>query len=189
MKYILCILSVSVLVICFSGQEVKGESIARIHIVANSDSEKDIEIKMKVKDAVAEFLGQRKLEGDIKEELELLSDKIEERAKEVLISEGVDYSLSVEVGVKHFDRKTLGYSSFPAGDYTALTVTLGKGEGHNWWSVIFPELSLSASFLTGEEGNKGKTVIIGGDTVLRVRCFLYDFIKTYTERAVSPYEP
>lgn len=180
MRYILCILSLSVLLICFYNKDVKGEEMARIHIVANSDSERDIEIKMKVKDAVVEFLSDKKLEGNIKEELELLVDEIETKAEEVLISEGMQYSLKAEVGVKHFDKKTLGYSSFPSGDYTALTLTLGKGEGHNWWSVIFPQISLSASLSSGEEGNKGKTVIVGGDTVLRLRCFLYDLIKGLT---------
>ena len=179
MKYILCILSVSAILICFFYQDEKSENIARIHIVANSDSERDIETKMKVKEKVVDFLGDKKLSGELEDELLLLVDDIEKEAQKVLLSEGADYSLTAEVKVKHFDRKTLGYSALPSGEYPALVITLGEGQGHNWWSVIFPELSLSASLKSGEEGSKSKTVIIGGDTILKVRCFLYDLIKTY----------
>ena len=179
MKYILLILSLGVLLISFSTEDREVGDIARIHIVANSDNEKDIETKMKVKDKVVDFLGDKKFSGELEDELLLLVDDIEKEAQKVLLLEGAEYSLTAEVKVKHFDRKTLGYSALPSGEYPALIITLGKGEGHNWWSVIFPEIALSASLSSGEEGSKSKTVIIGGDTILKVRCFLYDLIKTY----------
>ena len=76
--------------------------------------------------------------------------------------------------MRHFDRKSLGSSSFPEGDYLALTVTLGEGKGHNWWSVMFPEITLGASLSLGEEGSVGKTVIMSDGGIVRIRSLLFD---------------
>lgn len=150
--------------------------VARIHVIANSDSDEDIYVKMKVAEEIKAILSDEKFDSmeDIKNGLEARIEKIVEAADRVLLENGADYSAAAEVGTKHFDKKSLGNSAFPEGDYTALTVTLGDGKGHNWWSVVFPDISLEASLSMGEEGSCGKTVIIGGDTVVKIRCLIFD---------------
>ena len=150
--------------------------VARIHIVANSDSNENIAVKMKVAKEISHLLSKEKfdsLEG-INSGLEKRLDEITLAADRILSENMMNYSSTAELGVRHFDRRTLGNSAFPEGDYLALTVTLGEGKGHNWWSVVFPDISLDASLSMGEEGGKGKTVVVGGDTVVKIRCLIFD---------------
>ncbi|MBQ7898143.1 MAG: stage II sporulation protein R [Clostridia bacterium] len=175
MRYILPILLSSVLLIAFIPKGEAGE-VARVHVIANSDSTEDIAIKMKVAEAVTELLKNEKFSDldSIEKGLSSRISEIEEKAESLLEEEGVSYGASVEVGVRYFDRKALGNSAFPEGDYLALTVTLGKGNGHNWWSVMFPEITLGASLSLGEEGGGGKTVILGDGSIVKIRSLLFD---------------
>ena len=75
----------------------------------------------------------------IEENLEI----IEKTANETLAENGFDYSASAQVGTFHFPEKTYQDVTYPEGDYQALRVTLGNGEGHNWWCVMFPPLCLT----------------------------------------------
>lgn len=181
-KTVLILTAVLLLIFALSG-EATPPDVARIHVIANSDSKSDIDTKMRVADALSELLGDkapRSME-DIRLYLEERAGDIAATADAVLLDEGMDYTSRVEVGVRHFDRKTLGNSAFPEGDYLAVTVTLGEGRGHNWWSVMYPNVSLKASLAMGEEGKKGRAVSVGGDTIVKIRCLildLYNFILT-----------
>lgn len=150
--------------------------MARIHVFANSDSESDLAVKMKVAEEIAELLGDERLDSidDIAAYLEERSEDVRALADSILVSEGMNYSSQVEVGVRHFDRRTLGSSAFPEGDYLAILVTLGEGRGRNWWSVLYPKVSLSASLSMGEEEGFSRTVVAGGDTIVKIRCLILD---------------
>ncbi len=175
MRYILPIILSLVLLIAFIPKGEAGE-VARVHVIANSDSTEDIAIKMKVAEAVTELLKNERFDSldSIEKGLSDRLDEIEEAVGDVLQEEGALYGSSAEVGVRHFDRKSLGNSSFPEGDYLALTVTLGEGKGHNWWSVMFPEITLGASLSLGEEGSVGKTVIMSDGGIVRIRSLIFD---------------
>lgn len=178
MRYIVPLILAFVLLMVIIPKGETGE-VARVHVVANSDSGEDIEIKMKVVGELTSLLKNEKFDSldSIEKGLSDKLSKIEDRAISILEESGVTYGASAEVGVRHFDRKSLGSSSFPEGDYLALIVTLGEGKGHNWWSVIFPEISLEASLSLGEEGSGGKTVIMGDGTVVRIRSLLFDVFR------------
>ncbi len=176
MKYILPLLLCAVLLICVFGGGVETKDVARIHVVANSDSAKDIEVKMKVAKAITELIKNEKFDSLDNIEKGLLDRllEIENKANSILEEEGFSYGALADVGVKYFDRKSLGNSAFPEGEYLALTVTLGQGKGHNWWSVLFPDIAFEASLAFGEEGTKGKSVVVGGGNIIRIRSFLVD---------------
>lgn len=175
-KIILLLLAGVLFVLSVSGGSVYDET-ARIHVIANSDSKEDIAIKLEVADSIRELLADRRFESieDIEDGLRASLDEITEVSNGTLLRLGADYMASAEVSVRYFDRKTLGNSAFPEGEYTALTVTLGEGRGHNWWSVMFPEVSLGASLAMGEEGGRGRTVILGDGTIVKIRCLIIDF--------------
>lgn len=179
MKYLLPILIVSVfLIFAFLGEGDIPE-VARIHVIANSDDAEDVAVKMKVKERVADIIGDYtfssldEMEKGLNESLDEVLDGVEE----VLREENAPYGAVGEVGVRRFEKRTLSASAFPEGDYLALVVTLGKGEGHNWWSVMFPEISIGASLAFGEEGEGGRWMAVGGENALVVRCLIVDIVK------------
>ena len=179
MKYILPIFLAFLLIAFAVSADTSTADVARIHVIANSDSEEDIDVKMKVSKALTQLLRDEKFDSLDSIELGLteMLDEIIYESDAVLSDCGVSYTTDAEVGTRYFDKKSLGGSSFPEGEYLALTVTLGEGKGHNWWSVIFPDVSLEASLAFGEQGNASKTVIMGDGTVVRVRCAIYELYK------------
>lgn len=184
MKYLFILLVSFLLLIFVFNTESLPPDLARIHVVANSDSDEDIKIKMEVAEAITRVLGEEKFDSSEKigEGLKKRLTDIEETATKVMEKFNVNYGVSAEVSVKHFDKKSLGNALLPEGDYTALIVTLGEGEGHNWWSVIFPELTLRASLASGEEGGDGKTFVVGGVGVVRLRSLLRELFLSIDKR-------
>ncbi len=178
MKYFLPIFFALTVITVMLAPQSDESDMARIHVVANSDSERDIEIKLKVARRVRELLKDEKFDSldSIRTGLEKKLDTIRLESDRVLGECGAGYSTTVELGVRSFESKTLDGSLYPGGDYLALTLTLGKGEGHNWWSVIFPDVSMGASLALGEEGSVGKTVILGDNRVVKLRSLLLDIV-------------
>ena len=127
-------------------QQALAEKLIRLHVVANSDSEADQTVKLKVRDAVLERT-QQILDGaeNPKEELASNLSKIELAANQCLKREGVDERAEVTMRKELFPTREYETFSLPAGSYTALRVTIGAGEGHNWWCVVFPSICMSAS--------------------------------------------
>jgi len=119
----------------------------RLHVIANSDSDEDQAVKVQVRDAVLEATKGGILEcknaQDAQEYIEDNLEIIEKTAKETLTENGFDYAATAQVGTFPFPEKTYQGVTYPEGDYQALEVTLGKGEGHNWWCVMFPPLCLT----------------------------------------------
>lgn len=128
-------------------EEVQGD-VLRLHIPANSDSEDDQKIKLEVRDMVlSEFSGELaecKSVSEAEEKIILLLPEIEERCNEFLRERGFEYSARAELSDSRFPTREYDRVILPAGEYRALKITLGKGEGHNWWCVIFPQLCLPA---------------------------------------------
>lgn len=177
----------ALLLLIFAFLNDSAPDMARIHVVANSDSKRDISVKMKVAESVAELLGEENFDSleDMGTALEGKAEEIRALADSILSSEGMDYSSRVEVGIRHFDRRTLGNSAIPEGDYLALTVTLGNGMGHNWWSVMYPDVSFKASLSMGEEGGVSKTVLVGGNTIVKIRCLILDLFYFFIDKEVK----
>ncbi|MBX9968511.1 stage II sporulation protein R [Priestia aryabhattai] len=125
----------------------------RLRILANSDGEKDQYVKRLIRDRVNEQITEwvkdltsvTVARKTIKENLPAL----EIIAKEVLKEEGVNESVHVKFGKVEFPTKLYGQFLYPAGEYEAVLITLGKGEGANWWCVLFPPLCF-LDFSNGE---------------------------------------
>lgn len=131
--------------------EIEGisDKVVRLHILANSDSAEDQELKLKVRDAILEE-SNIFLDGDYSRlEAEQVIVKnigdINEIAERVIAENGYNYSVSsqlvnMEFDVREYDRVTL-----PAGNYDALRITIGNAEGKNWWCVMYPQFCLAPS--------------------------------------------
>ena len=118
-------------------QEGIAGEIFRLHVIANSDSEEDQELKMEVKKTVVAYLKENLGEEAGLEEtrswvLENLSE-IEEAAAKTVEDRGETYPVSASVENTYFPDKPYGDCTFPAGEYEALNVRIGRGEGKNWW--------------------------------------------------------
>ena len=128
-------------------KEMQGElaeQVFRFHVLANSDSEEDQALKMKVKEAVIAYMKQELPESDGVETTKKWARenllKIEELAGEIILEEGYDYPVIAEVTICDFPDKTYGDITFPAGEYEALRIEIGEAEGQNWWCVLYPNL-------------------------------------------------
>ncbi|TYP49235.1 stage II sporulation protein R [Thermosediminibacter litoriperuensis] len=129
-----------------SGIDVEDISskIIRLHVVANGDSPEDQELKLRVRDAVIKALEKdlAKVEDiDVSREyIKAHLTDIEEIARREIKKSGKDYSVRALFGRFPFPVKTYGFITLPAGEYEALRIIIGKGEGRNWWCVLFPPL-------------------------------------------------
>ncbi|MBE5781066.1 MAG: stage II sporulation protein R [Clostridiales bacterium] len=120
--------------------------VLRLHVVANSNSAEDQELKYLVRDALVAHMGEWASEStDFYDAYAYAQSHKEELctvAREVLTAKGADYGASASVGVYPFPKREYGGITFPKGDYYALRVELGSAQGENWWCVLFPPLCL-----------------------------------------------
>ena len=146
---ILMVLAVAVLLAGFvlgQQQQALSEKLVRLHVVANSDSEEDQTVKLKVRDAVlAETQTILRNADDPKAALERHLPQIEAAANACLAREGSSDRAVATMDKELFPTREYETFSLPAGTYTALRVTIGSGQGHNWWCVVFPSICMSAS--------------------------------------------
>lgn len=130
-------------------QEEIAEKILRFHVIANSDSKEDQELKLKVRDAVGLYMKDEMKYVNSRKEAEQTAnanlENIEKIAKEVIEKEGKSYTVNASVGQVDFPVKTYGNYSFPAGTYEALEVVIGEGGGRNWWCVMYPNMCFQGS--------------------------------------------
>lgn len=125
------------------------DTVFRLHILANSDSDSDQAIKLKVRDAVLEefsciFEGKVCAEEAAAAALEHI-DEICGTAERILSENGRDYPVSCEITKMKFDSRVYDKLTMPAGEYTALRISIGEASGKNWWCVMFPPLCLPAA--------------------------------------------
>lgn len=145
--FVLCVAVCDILPI--HGEEKIYESVVRLHVLANSDSEEDQKLKLKVRDAILAYTSPKVIDSASREEaIEILQGELEELreiARSVVQSEGYDYSVDVTLTLEEYPTRNYESMSFPSGEYVSLRVMIGKAEGQNWWCVLFPPLCLSAA--------------------------------------------
>ncbi len=164
-----------------SAENVQKE-VLRLHIPANSDSEEDQAIKLKLRDFLLEEYGtQLSDSADLRQaeiRAEELLPEIEAASCEFLKENGFEYSAKAELTNMYFTTRTYGDVTLPAGNYNALRVTLGSGEGHNWWCVMFPPLCLPAC--SGNEYNKKNEDVLKDfekPHEIKIKFAFYEFLK------------
>ncbi len=138
----------SVTYFCNVSAEVR-EDVVRLHILANSDSEKDQEIKLKVRDALLKKNTSLLTDGvnneNAKEYFEKSKKILLKTAEKTLKENGFKYKADMVLCREYYPVREYGSLTFPAGIYTSVKVVLGEGKGHNWWCVMFPPLCIPAA--------------------------------------------
>ena len=121
-----------------------SNNVFRLHVIANSDSKEDQDLKYKVRDSLIEYMNTICKDAKNKEEAISIAnknlDKFYEIAKNTIKENGYNYDVDIEIGNFNFPTKTYGDISLPSGDYDALRVKIGDAKGQNWWCVMFPPL-------------------------------------------------
>lgn len=137
-------------VIPFSAEctDISGE-VFRLHILANSDSKADQDLKLKVRDKVLEYTESLYKNADSLIKAEALTNDNLQSIANVAAREvkrlGYSYPVKAEIKKMYFNTRHYGKVTMPSGIYDALRITIGSGEGHNWWCVMYPSLCVGAS--------------------------------------------
>ena len=121
-----------------------SDSVFRLHVIANSNSDEDQALKYKVRDNLLNYMNNLCKNCNSKEDaINIVSthqEEFKQIALETVKNEGFSYDIKIEIGNFEFPTKHYGDISLPAGFYDALKVEIGKAEGRNWWCVMFPSL-------------------------------------------------
>lgn len=148
--------------------EALAERILRFHVIANSDSTNDQELKLKVKTAVIEYLQQAPVTSleETKEFVVSQSDEIKEIAAQVIKENGYHYAVNVTLTNCYFPTKSYGDLTFPNGYYEALRIEIGEAAGKNWWCVLYPPLCFvdATHSVVPEESKEMLKETLGDDT-------------------------
>ena len=148
---------VAVLTGAWLGQEQSelAERVIRIHVVANSDSEEDQQLKLAVRDRVLEQAKSIYPEDATLEEAKAILQKnlavLAEAGRKAVEEAGRNDTVTAGIGPAWFPTKEYEEFALPAGNYTALRIVIGEGKGQNWWCVAFPPLCVGAASKTLEE--------------------------------------
>lgn len=146
-------LVVSILITSFSGfakecDDIRQE-VVRLHILANSDSDTDQELKLSVRDAVLAGTSQLFTQSENRLQAETLAagelDDIRRIAQEEIQRQGYDYDVSVRIINRYFNTRQYDNFTMPAGRYDAVQLEIGEGAGKNWWCVMFPPMCVPAA--------------------------------------------
>ena len=125
------------------------ESVLRLHILADSDSEEDQRLKLCVRDALLERSGELFGEADDLESAEEAAlealPEIVDIAEDTLRAQGCDSPVRAYLADMEFDERVYGNITMPAGKYRALRIEIGEAKGHNWWCVMYPPLCIPAA--------------------------------------------
>ncbi len=132
-----------------AGCENIKDNVLRLHVIANSDSDDDQQLKLKVRDAIIQSGSLIFAECDDKdaaaEMAQSQSAYLKETAEQVIADEGKNYKVTIEIGEEMYPTRTYENATLPAGEYTSLRVIIGEGSGQNWWCVVFPPMCVSAA--------------------------------------------
>ena len=126
-------------------QSAISSKLVRLHVIAVSDAREEQALKLRVRDAVLEYLSPR-LSGaaDIDQAQAIIRQELE-GIRLVAESAAQGRSVTVALGKERYPTKHYEGFTLPAGKYESLRITLGQGQGHNWWCIVFPPVCLSAS--------------------------------------------
>ncbi len=121
-----------------------SEAVFRLHVIANSDSDEDQKLKLKVRDSLLNYMNNICGNCSTKEEaISLVNEhkqEFQQIAENTIFENGYDYPVKINIGNFYFPTKNYGDISLPAGFYDALRIEIGKAKGKNWWCVMFPSL-------------------------------------------------
>lgn len=125
-------------------QQGIAQEILRFHVIANSDSNEDQALKLKVKDAVTKALQPKLYDANSVKEARYILKKelvnLEELSNDIIKENGFTYTASASIEKGYFPLKVYGDLTLPPGEYEAVRIELGSASGKNWWCIMFPPL-------------------------------------------------
>ena len=155
LKRVEIVLMVAAALVLMSGalalqtQDQLADKVVRLHVLANSDSEEDQALKLRVRDRVLERATELLEQSADRQEAEALLRgnllELENLAAEEIAAAGYDYPVTAELTDTTFPTREYDGFTLPAGEYLALRIVIGEGAGQNWWCVVFPPLCTTAS--------------------------------------------
>lgn len=161
-----------------------ANEIIRFHVIANSNTDEDQALKLKVRDKAIEFVSNSLKESNSLEESRkfIIENKsnIESIAKSVIIENGYDYNVTSSLSRENFPDKIYGDVVFPQGEYEAYRILIGEAKGENWWCVMFPPLCFvdgtkdaidSTEVVEKLEGNNKKEKIKNNKIKFKIKLF------------------
>lgn len=169
-KLLICSIVILTLSLLAGILPVHGESeiydtVVRLHVLANSDSEEDQALKLKVRDEIIGIVTPAvkdcRSQAEAIAAIGAIADDIENAAIQKIKDEGYGYTVAVKIGEEHYPTKTYETCAFPEGEYVSLRVIIGEGEGQNWWCCLFPPLCLSAASADDEADNEEAFISVG----------------------------
>lgn len=170
-------------VLVFAAMPIAGEEeiytgVVRLHVEAASDSAQDQALKIRVRDAVLTAYGEDMTKAtDAKAARDMLVERLEDIRQTVIAclkDAGCNETVRVSLGKEYYETRRYGEITLPAGTYTSLRITLGAGEGQNWWCVLYPALCTEAALgrsVSPEEAFSDPAchLVKGGDYALKFR--------------------
>ncbi len=164
-----------------AGNSIRSDTL-RLHIIANSDSDFDQELKLKVRDRILSETGELFAEVSGKSEAKALAEysanDIKNAAEEIIANEGAEYPVKVEIVNMWFETRSYDGFTLPAGDYDAVRIIIGEGEGHNWWCVMYPQLCIPGAEERVSEYGENKKFVTGEGYELRFKVIeIFESIK------------
>lgn len=155
LKRVEIVLMVAAALVLMSGalalqtQDQLADKVVRLHVLANSDSEEDQALKLRVRDRVLERATELLEQSADRQEAEALLRgnllELENLAAEEIAAAGYDYPVTAELTDTTFPTREYDGFTLPAGEYLALRIVIGEGAGQNWWCVVFPPLCMAAT--------------------------------------------
>ena len=171
-----------------------SDSVFRLHVIANSNSAEDQNLKYLVRDNVLEYMNTLTSNTNTKEKIkEIVTSNLEEFkqiAQATVYENGFDYEVSVEIGNFEFPTKIYGDVSFPAGLYDALKIKIGNADGQNWWCVMFPPLCFidvssgivpedSKDVLESELSEEEYSIITGDENESKIKFKIVEVLQNF----------
>lgn len=161
-------------------QKQVAEEVLRFHVLANSDSEEDQAVKMKVKEKVLDYM-KTELSGD--ESLDETKEWVATHLREIEEVAGSIAPAKAYLTICEFPVKTYGDITFPAGTYEALRIEVGEGKGENWWCVLYPNLCFidAVHAVVPEEGKEELKEVLDDEayemvtskTIFKIKWFFF----------------
>lgn len=132
--------------VCDARQQELSENVIRLHVIANSDSDEDQALKLRVRDRVLSYISPLLSEADdarsVQEILNAHIPQIVQTAQAEIQDSGCTDPVSASLAGEYYPTRDYDTFSLPAGEYTGLRIRIGAAQGHNWWCVVYPSLCL-----------------------------------------------
>ena len=166
------------------------QNVLRLHIIANSDSDADQQLKLKIRDEILrETDGLFENSKNLQEAQNTVCDNLkffEEVANEVIAENGFNYTATASFGTSEFSTRYYDDFTLPAGEYQSLIITLGEAKGKNWWCVVYPTVCITAAKgeLNDTVSDESAQIAKGGKRfIMRFKTVeIYEKIKNFINR-------